>query len=294
MKKSIHQFYQKIIGQDPIEFALKATLVLFLFSEWVTGDEWVYMMPIMILSAFGLMVPGLHKNRIVWYILSIVFILKTNSQWWTQDNHLFVNMYWVITIAFVLSFKNWRQLLVKNSRAIIGLVFLFATIWKVLSPDFMSGSYFHFTFLTDSRFVEESDILGDLSQADLASNIRSLKESALSNEATQAALITNQKIRSVTKLITWHTIIIESLLALLFLLPQRYSITRYRNYLILVFALTTYLVMPIHSFAWLLIAITISQTGEDEKMDRFLLILSLPLMLIYKHIPFMQWIADLI
>ncbi|WP_421762803.1 hypothetical protein [Ekhidna sp.] len=289
--KKIQKLLDKIGSIESMDLALKATLVLFLFSEWVVGDDWRFMAPILTLSALGLVIPELHKNKYLWYVLAIVLFLKTTANWWTQDNHLFVNLYWVIAIAFALSFKDSVGILARNSRALIGLVFFFATIWKILSPDFSSGTYFHFTFLTDSRFAEESKILGDQSRTDIAENINMMRKVA-SNEIETATLKSNDSIRLSTKFITWHTILIESLLALVFLLPSRFKLTNYRNYLLLLFALTTYLTMPIHSFAWLIIAMGISQTHEKEKLDRSLFILSLPIMLLYKFVPFMQWIAD--
>lgn len=291
MKNHLKSTIQLLSDIDPFEFSLKATLVLFLFSEWVVGDDWRFMTPILILSALGLIIPNLYKNKYLWYILAITLLLKTIGNWWTQDNHLFVNLYWVIAIAFALSFKDSTRLLTQNSKVLIGLVFLFATVWKILSPDFSSGAYFHFTFLTDSRFAEESKILGDQSSSDFAENINMIRKVA-TNEIATGALKSNDSIKFSTKLITWHTIIIEFLLALSFLLPTRFKLTSYRNLILLLFALTTYLTMPIHSFAWLIIAIGISQTQEKEKLDKSLFILSLPIMLIYKFVPFMQWIAE--
>lgn len=282
--------YHKISQLPQSELALKATLILFLFSEWISGSEWVFYIPIVILSAIGLLIKDWFKNKFIWYGLSFFFVIKTISYWWVQDNHLFVNTYWVIAIAFSLSFSNYEKILAENARVMIGLIFLFATVWKFLSPDFISGSFFHYTFLTDLRFAEESKIIAAISRADLMRNISEL-EQVKSGLNASALLYSNPAVKLGTQLVTWHTIIIESMLAFLFLLPGRFKASRLRNFLLILFSLTTYLTMPIHSFAWLLIAVCISQTRSGETIDRFILVCILPLMLIFKHVPFMEWLA---
>ena len=292
MKKGIINAFNFLSTADSIDLALKISLVLFLFSEWVGGEDWQYKTPIIAQSGLALVLPGLHKHKIIWVLLALIFIIKTIDNWWVQDNHLFVNTYWAVTVAFALSFKEVPKVLAENARIMLGLVFLFATIWKFLSPDFISSAYFHYTFLTDVRFMEETKIVAGLSRADIVSNISAMSKIASESEAVSNTLQSNASIAMAAKFVTWHTIMIESLLAILFLIPLRFKLSRYRNYLLILFALTTYLAMPIHSFAWLLIAVCISQTRKHEKIDRALLIVCLPVMLAYKYVPFMQWIAD--
>jgi hypothetical protein len=276
---------------DNLEASLKITLVLFVFSNWVTGDRWEYFTPVLILAALALVLPGFYKSKYLWYSVAFVFILKTISEWWFQDNHLFVNTYWAISIAFALSFKDVKKVLAANARVMIGLIFLFAIVWKFLSPDFISGSYFHFTFLTDIRFIEEATLFGDVSRSEIGSNIIKLNEFENAS-IEQVTLTSSSRIKGLTRLVTWHTVVIELLLAILFLLPARLRLSRYRNYFLVGFVLTTYLAMPIHSFAWLIIAIGISQVRDDEWPDKAILIACLPVTLIYQYVPFMQWLSD--
>jgi hypothetical protein len=293
MKEYIKGRFQKIGEVDQVETSLKITLVLFLFSEWIRGDSWQFFAPIVILAGLGLILPNLYKKKYLWYILAFTFTLKTVSEWWFQDNHLFVNTYWVIAIAFALSFKDFNEVLAKNARMMLGLVFLFAIVWKFISPDFISGAYFHYSFLTDIRFSEEASLLGNISREDISNNISKLHEvGSVSIEST--TLTSSDAIKTMTQVITWHTIIIELLLAVLFLLPHTFKLSRYRNYVLIAFVLTTYLAMPIDTFAWLIIAVGISQTQTNEKTDRAILIACLPITMIYKYVPFMQWLVDYI
>jgi len=291
MREYFKNWIRQLEEVDNLEVSLKITLVLFVFSNWVTGDRWEYFTPVLILAGLALVLPGFYKSKYLWYSIAFIFILKTISEWWFQDNHLFVNTYWAIAIAFALSFKDVKKVLAANARLMVGLVFSFAIVWKFLSPDFISGSYFHYSFLTDVRFIEEATLLGDVSRSEIDSNIRKLNEFEAAG-TDQVELASSDRIKSLTHLITWHTVVIELLLAVLFLLPARLRISRYRNYLLIVFVLTTYLAMPIHSFAWLIIAIGISQVKDDEKPDKAILIACLPVMLIYQYVPFMQWLSD--
>jgi hypothetical protein len=294
MNKRIKKLFDDLGNTDPIKLSLQATLILFLFSEWVVGDDWRFYTPLYVFASLGIVIPGAYKHWVIWYGIAISMLLKTLFFWWTQDNHLFVLTYWSISIAIALSFPNPEKIIAQNGRLIIGLAFFFATLWKgFLSPDFMNGSYFHYTFLTDSRFKEEAELLSGITIQDVQNNIITASEVALDKKET-VTLKTNSALRNATLLITWHTAIIEGLLALTFLWPLNKGLSRYRNFVLIAFSWTTYLAAPIHTFGWSLCGIALGQTTRDEKIDRALLLLTLPLLFIYKHVPFVEWIVSLI
>jgi hypothetical protein len=97
-------------------------------------------------------------------------------------------------------------------------------------------------------------------------------------------------IRKASLFVTWHTIVIESLIAMAFLIPKKFKFYRLRNYILIVFMWTTYLSVPVYTFGWMLAGMCYSQTTENEKLDRLLLLITLPLMFIYKHVPIFSWL----
>ncbi len=61
---------------------------------------------------------------------------------------------------------------------------------------------------------------------------------------------------------TWWTLAIEGLIALLFLWPGERWISAIRTFSILVFAATTYLVAPVLGFGWIVIVLGFAQCPE--------------------------------
>src|SRR5690606_30702432 len=66
--------------------------------------------------------------------------------------------------TLALSLGDPERLLSANARLMIGLVFAFSVLWKlVLSPDFMNGAFFTVTLLSDHRFEGFTRVAGGLS-----------------------------------------------------------------------------------------------------------------------------------
>ena len=62
-------------------------------------------------------------------------------------------MLWCLSLALALATRAPAALGAHYGRRIVGLVFLFASLWKlVLSPDFVDGRFFRMTLLSDARF----------------------------------------------------------------------------------------------------------------------------------------------
>jgi hypothetical protein len=53
----------------------------------------------------------------------------------------------------------------------MGLAFACAVVWKVaLSPDFLGGRFFRVTLMTDPRLVTAAELVGGLSDEEIAAN----------------------------------------------------------------------------------------------------------------------------
>lgn len=292
IRDAAKRLFEAIANASPLDLTLRATLAMLLFSRWVLGDDWLYFTPLLMLAGVGLVVPGFYKSRVLWYGIAACMVLKTIDHWWVQDNHLFLLTLLCLAIAIALAFESSKEVLAQNGRLLLGISFFFAVVWKCfLSPDYMSGAYFHYSILTDNRFSEEAAILANLSPETVNENVREVFE-VVTQRKSVGTLKTSQAARRAGQVITWHTAIIEALLALTFLWPRPGLVRRSRNLVFLAFAWTTYLAAPVITFGWTLSILCIAQTENEERRGRFLLVMTLPLLFAYKHVPAMEALAS--
>ena len=270
---------------DPVDVATRLTLVLLVLFDWVVGTDWWLKLPIRVLAVSGLLVPGWHRQRTLWALIAAVMSLKTLGQWWTQDNHLFVLTWWCIALALCLRLPDPQQALARNGRMLVGLAFGLATLWKgFLSPDFMSGNYFHYTFLTDPRFLDFTSLLSGIGDAVHQHNREATI--ALGDPAKDvfvAQLETSRAIATSARLVTWWTVLIEGAIALTFLWPYGRGPSRYRHWTLLVFSASTYMVASVATFAWTLLILGLAQCEPRLRRTRVLYVAILLLVLLYDY-----------
>ena len=140
-----------VLEADPLDPALRATLLIFLVGPNLLGVEWHNRLLLQSAAIAGLLVPGLARSATLWCVVAALMLLKTLDHWWMQDNHVFLLTWWCLAIAIGLLLRDADRIVAFNARALVGLSFLFAVVWKAfLSPDYLSGDYFHYAFLTDA------------------------------------------------------------------------------------------------------------------------------------------------
>lgn len=162
--KRLRRLAERLAGLDGVDLVCRLTLLLYLCADGIAGRSWHFQLPLYLLSSAGLLVPGLHRHRVLWYLFTALVALKTLALWWVQDNHLFLALYWCLALGLALSRPEPARLLAANARLLVGLTFCFTVLWKgLLSADFLSGAYFHYTLLTDMRFEPLGLLLGGMS-----------------------------------------------------------------------------------------------------------------------------------
>ena len=68
-----------------------------------------------------------------------------------------------ITGSFALMAKDTGRVLAFNGRLLVGLVLLFACIWRLaVSTDYAGGTFFQVTMITDDRFEGFARVAGGL------------------------------------------------------------------------------------------------------------------------------------
>src|SRR5688572_9862675 len=136
-----------------------ALLTLTLLLLYV-DDLWYIKVPVVVLSIVGLLVSTLRNNAYLWFCLACFMGAGVFYNWQAADNHKYLITYWCAAIFFILFFRLGEHHLKTSARCLVGLAFLFAVIWKIITPDFLIGDFFEYTFLFDDRFREKLETVG--------------------------------------------------------------------------------------------------------------------------------------
>lgn len=221
---------------------------------------------------------GLVSGRIgraagYWAVMTLILFARVYLDTDELDNHFYLSMYWSAALAVCLWLPVERQVgaLSLNAKWLLGLCMLFAVLWKIISPDYISGAFFHFFMVADNRFHDMAKLLGGLTQADLDHNFRIFSEVQnplvpLHEYAVDLELPAG--LRPLAGFMTWWTILIEAAIALVFLLPASRGILKARHAFLLVFAFTTYLVATVKGFGITLVIMGYANTPREWKRTR--------------------------
>ena len=272
-----------------VDLALRLTLLDLLLRP--VGD-WTLRPAILAFAGGGLLFPRALRQPGLWWLLTLFTGLRVLFDYPLPDNHAYLLGYWCLAIALAVSDGDTDALLATNGRWLIGLVFGFATLWKVaLSPDYLDGTFFRISLLTDSRFEDLTRLIGRLPLTEIFAN-REILEGHLDGPplpGTGLALPASFHLLAVA--MTWWTVAIEGLLAMAFLWPRDRGPSRLRDAALLAFCATTYAAATVEGFGWLLIAMGVAQCPPERPRTRGLYLAAFALILFYREVP---WTAPLL
>ncbi|NEO91586.1 MAG: hypothetical protein F6K56_15630 [Moorea sp. SIO3G5] len=262
-------------------FDLSAIMTLLLLLTYPT-DFWYVVVPVRILCILGLVYPAWQRNYRFWLLITSIVLAGDLYNWFTIDNHKYLLAYWCLAMCFSARSSNVKETLAVNARLLIGLCFLFATIWKIISPDFLNSIAFHHILLTDVRFANVVDLLGGLPKDLLAENRSTLSSlvAPMSN-LESVVLQDSQTVGILAKLFTYWGGAIEALVAIAFLFTKGQWLSKIRDLFLLTFIVTTYAIAPVMGFGWTLIIMGISQAEPTFKNIRLYYVLAFVLLQIY-------------
>ena len=287
----IQKLSAKIENIDSYKLALQLTLLNFILKP---PGSWEIRAPVLILAVLGLIITNSIRNPFFWLFLTGLTLTWLIIDWPLSDNHAYLLFIWCFAI-FLSAYKKDKSILGKNARIMIGCIFLFAFIWKAfLSPDFLDGRFLSINMIEDPRFSEFIQLSCDISSDDLTDIRQYVKQHVDGNLVFEDEFIFNTDcINKVSILLTYYSLTIELIIALLFLLPRKYAVARYRDYFLILFCVSIYSVAAVEGFGWLLIAMGISQSG-DTKRVKLLYLLSYLVVLMYGEIPVLNIILSIL
>jgi hypothetical protein len=294
--RGVARVYGAVADAHVLDLVTRLTLIFLLLADWIVGADWRFKLPLRALAIVGLLAPPLHRSRTLWGFLALAIGLRTLLNWWTQDNHVFLLTYWCLAVYLALTTDEPAPTLATSAKLLIGLSFAFAALWKVaLSKDFLDGTYFHYTFLTDSRFQDFGVIFGGMTSALGEENARALVQLTNPMGSVEAVrLQSTPMLVALARLSAWWTAAIETALAAAFLLPARLVVVRYRHAILLLFACTTYLVAPVATFGWVLMTIGVAQCEPALRRTRVLYVATAFLVLAYDYLPLLSFLRSLL
>ena len=277
----------------PLTLPLRLTLIHLLLRPM---GPWPVRAAMLGLAASGLVSTRVLTAPLTWLALALLTAARLVVEWPLPDNHIYLLAYWCLAAAIALVLPEPGTALARSSRALIGLAFACAVLWKAgLSEDYRDGRFFRVTLLTDERFADTARLIGGLSPFQLDENRRFL--TPLPAELLEPPrLVEPPRLRAFASAATWGGLALEAVVATVFLLPLAGGRERLRHVALLAFCAVTYAVAPVAGFGWLLLVMGLMTADRQERWLVRAYVAAFLLVLVYSEVPWagaaLQWLGD--
>lgn len=275
------------VGPLAIDLALRLTLLDLLLRPI---GNWALRPVFLGIAVIAMIRPGWLRHPLPWLALALLAGARVLLDWPLADNHAYLLGYWCLAAALALASADPDRVLAVNGRMLIGLVFLFASIWKFTgSGHYADGTFFAVTFLTDPRFEGFARIAGGLD----ASQYEALRAFVLQHRdappvASLEGILVSARFHTLALAAAIWNLFINAALALVFLWPGGQRLALWRHVLLLVYCTITYAIATVDGFGWLLLAMGAAQCAEGQKRLRFAYIAVFVAILFYREIPWAE------
>jgi hypothetical protein len=281
-------------GQTPAAIDIRAMIGLFTAVVLILDSHsWFYRttsLAVFMAVAFS---SKARTSPWLWLGISILWAHRLIFRWYDNEDHIYLAIYWCTSLGLAYAGDDDLKVLAVNARLLIGLTFAFAFFWKVSTPDFRDGALMHYKMLFDYRLRQVvGEDIGRLSAQQTSTNLNRLRSiRALGSDVNEVRLEYPPSFSFVASLMTYWTIAIEGLLAVVFLAPDREMTSRIRNGALMAFSLTTYAIVPVLGFGSLFMTMGLAQCRPNQHRTRLaymgcqiLLLLSLaPTLIAHLH-----------
>lgn len=246
---------------DPLLLLLRASLLALLINS--NNDTPVFV-TVAALCLVALPRPEVIGSPWLWAGLFVVVGARQLATWHTIDDHIVVTTYWCGALALGLSARHPTPVIAASARFLVGALFAFAAGWKLRSGQFLDGTFFRYSLLFDGRFETPARLVGGTTRAALRANVDALHDLDVSGTGREVLLAEGPRNPAVALAFTWWGAIIETTVAVVFLVPVRPRMAWVRHAALLAFATTTYLVVPIGGFGTLLLVLGAAQAATER------------------------------
>lgn len=269
---------------EPLALPLRVLLLALLLDA---GSWWYVRVPVAAAAALGLLLPGLLTRRALWAALALGVAWPLAWNWPFSDNHDYLRAFACVAVLASLGAADPRATLATSARWLVGLTFLFATLWKLaLSPDYLDGRFFRVTLLADVRFENLAVLLGGLTWEGWEAGAGALRAAAAGRRTlAEAGFAEPDALRRLAWALTLWTGLLEAAIAAAFLGPRGRGLSRLRDPLLLLFGATTFAFATVRGFGWLLAALGAAQTDADRRRTRLAYVGLFVLVELYRSVP---------
>lgn len=256
-------------GWDCLDVSAALTLALLILLH--VDDDWYVRSPIVVLCIAAFVRRSLYRTASFWFTVTVILAVKHYGTWYAMANHEYLINYWCLALGLSFLTPDPRKTIAVNARVLIGLAFGFATLWKVISKDFLDGTFFHFLLLTDGHFRYVAQTLGGLPSEMIRENHQAVVALyANSSPIPTVQLHDSALIPMIAGFLTVWTLVLEGAIAVSFLAPVGKLVSRWRDALLLIFLVTTYLITPIVGFGWILATMGVAQCNATFRQGPLL------------------------
>jgi hypothetical protein len=257
-------------------------------------DVWWVAPFVLAAACLSLIVPAVRRAPLTWMVLALLIAARIVFVWPLSDNHIYLLAYWCLAIGLALAGPVPAATLSASCRWLVGASFAMAVVWKaLLSPDYVDGRFFRVTLLTDERFADAALVFGGLSRDQMAENRTFLEPLPEGAELLHPPeFVEPPRLRLFAAVATWGGLILETLIAVCWLLPGHRRIQVARHVTLLGFCVTTYALAPVAGFGWLLAAMGLAHCRPNQPRLRAAYLAVFVLILLYSEISWSAVLAD--
>jgi len=247
---------------------------------------------ILSLAAIGLLSNRFCKHPLLWFSIFLLTGFRVFDQWPMADNHAYLLSLWCLTLFLTSYRESSTRILANNARILIGLVFLLASFQKISAADYMNGTFFRYLFLADDRFEDFAVLFGHISyqQIDDARKLLDAYQFSPTLFHGEVAPVSAQ-FHLLVLLASWWNVLDQIVVAFCFLSPTNSLLYKHRDFVLLIFCITTYAVAPVPGFAWLLISMALAQS-EPKSHIQIAYFVTFFIVIFYYHIPWTTILVD--
>jgi hypothetical protein len=241
-----------------------ALLLLALVVHPPDGAHWIARATF----ALGLIVPIISRRFATFWVVAFVLFLTAPVEraWLSLDNHEILQVYWLGAFVVCRFATCPHDVLRTSARWMLALVFVFATAWKIASPDFHDGSAIEFFFGAEPRMA---DVAVAFDLQDEGAVERNWEQLATWRDGERGPrefdLEVGEPIRRAATPLALLALVLEAAVAVAYLLPLRHSWRATRDLTLVGFILLTYPLAPVLPFAWLLLSMGAMASDLPER-----------------------------
>jgi hypothetical protein len=270
-----------------MELALRVLLVVLLLDAPI---YWFQRVPLQLACGLLLIFPAAARDARAWAGVTLLTAWPLVWNWPFSDNHDYLRALGALAVTVALTAREPAAALRTSARLLVGGTFLFATLWKVvLSPDWLDGTFFRVTLLSDPRFHDLAVLVGGASWETLDAFDAALTDFLTGGAGWPGAFVEPRGLRPLALALTAYTALIEGALAVAFLWPRP---ARARNALLVLFGATTFAFATVRGFGFLLMTLGLAQCEENERRAQYAYVATLFLIEAYRSVPWTRMLID--